>query len=128
MSMTRPLRLEDPHRSSDELLMKISTHGPCILSGCVIYRKSDFAKVAKLRRSTLMSLLGSGLIKIEGSFIRLTSRAQYRITSGYRKVASEKYAKRAKDRGCVRKQIWVHPDDIERFEDFLRTLKGPMDD
>lgn len=122
------MKIDASHNTVEQLLLKISIHGPCVLNGCVVRRKSDFAQVAKLRRSTILSLVGSGLIEIDKGHIRLTRKGQYQINKGTQKSHSANYTQRMKDRGCVRKQVWVHPDDIERFEDFLRTLKGPMDD
>lgn len=122
------MRIDKHHNTVDQLLLKISVHGPCVLNGCVVRRKSDFTQVAKLRRSTIMSLVGSGFVEIGDGHIRLTRKGQYQINKKAQRSHSATYAQRAKDRGCVRKQVWVHPDDIERFEGFLRTLKGPMDD
>ena len=122
------MTINTTHRNVDELLMKISVHGPCVLSGCTIRRKANYHDVvARPRRSTIMALLATGLVELDHGVIALTQKARYRLGDG-RKSYSAEYHKRLRDRGCVRKQIWVHPDDIERFEGFLRTLKGPMDD
>lgn len=122
------MTINTQHRNVDELLMKISVHGPCVLSGCTIRRKANYHDVvARPRRATIMALLASGLIALEHGVIKMTSKGLYRLNDG-RKSHSANYHQRLRDRGCVRKQVWVHPDDIERFEDFLRTMKGPMDD
>lgn len=115
--------------SVKNVILCISVNSPCVLAGCQIRRKEDYSLVKTMRRSTLLKLFGGGYAEIRDGRLCLTPKGQRELhTPSEHKSRSAAYSQRVRDRGCIRKSIWVHPDDIERFEDFVATMKGPMDE
>ena len=109
-----------------KIAKELSTNGPYVLVNGQVRKKGELGGVLKMRRSTLLGLIGSGYVVINDSHVQLTDKG-YRVLHSRQdeKTRSAAYAQRMRDRGCVRKNIWVHPDDIPRFNDFIATLKGP---
>lgn len=106
-----------------KVVMAISANGPYVFYNDQMRQKGSPREVLRMRKATLLSLLGSGYIRIKDSHVYLTNKGHYLIANGKARTAS--YSQRMRDRGCVRKTIWLHPEDVDKFEAFSATLKGP---
>ena len=98
--------------------------GPYVLTPDGIVRQKNMPRKAlKMRKSTLMGAIASGHLEVADGHVRATPKSR-RMLANERSRSAE-YSSRMRDRGCVRKSLWVHPDDVARFEEFVTTLKGP---
>lgn len=110
------------------IAVTISTTGPYVLSSGVVRQKNPPRDVLKMRKATLMAMVASGHLEIVDHHVRLTELGRGIVpTRQDQRLRSANYAERMRDRGCVRKTLWVHPDDLQRFDDFAATLRGPSE-
>lgn len=111
------------------VMTAISNEGPCILHNGRMYSKHTPRGMIKMHRATLMTLISAGYITIKNTHVIMTSKGRRVLdTRDNEQVRSATYAQRMRDRGRVRKSLWVHPEDLRRFEEFTTTLRGPNDD
>ena len=112
-------------KTLQRVVLEIAINGPYVLVSGVVRQKDEPRQPLKMRKATLLSMLASGHLEIVDCHVRLTTKGRRVLVD--EKLRSIDYATRMKTRGCVRRSVWVHPDDTERFNEFIATLKGPSE-
>jgi len=79
----------------------------------------------KMRRSILIGLIANGYIEPTDSVIKVTSKGKALLfpeTKAKRQTAKERnkaYSDKKIANGYVRRSLWIHKDDITKFDDFV---------
>ena len=87
----------------------------------VVREKSTF-KHMNITRKMMFEILSQGYIKIDTGGVSLTRKGRDAILTGVYPVKTSKdFYHQRKNRGYHPKTVWVHDDDLDKFEQFVRT-------
>ena len=111
-------------------LQTIVDDGPCHMVEGVV-RSKKTRRALKVRRQTITDLLMNRLVSLDPSTGELvvTEDGDRLLRVDGNKIAKSRmrdYRQKMKTGGWVQKTVWVHEDDLEEFERFMRCeIRNP---
>lgn len=95
----------------------------CVLVGMMLRDKNTFERY-RITNRMLLEMVAKGYVEIRPDRVRVTPKGLYHITEqGVKKKTQKEYYDEKKAAGFVVRQIWVHQDDLDRFDEVMKEFR-----
>lgn len=107
-----------------KLIRRLASKTHVINLNRVVHVKGEPTSRIMMSNADMLRLMGEGHISIKNRHIIVTASGRRVIADpDIQKLRSRQYAASMRDRGWVRKSVWVSPADADRFDQFLSTME-----